>query len=58
MIWNHNATEPENKDWHRVFVWWPTDMGDGRTVWLQWVERRFKFALRYEHYEYREVPSP
>lgn len=30
-------------EWHPWFAWWPVEVGDGKTAWLQTVERRLKY---------------
>jgi hypothetical protein len=30
-------------EWHSWFAWFPVEVGDGQTAWLQTVERRLHF---------------
>lgn len=30
-------------EWHLWFAWFPVEVGDGETAWLQTVERRLKW---------------
>jgi len=37
---NRRAPRSGEKDWHKVFAWYPVrDLGTGRRLWLQHVER-------------------
>ena len=53
MVWGKKETYKNT--WHRYFVFLPTTLDDGRTIWLGWVERRYShFAVPGgEVYNYR-----
>lgn len=57
----YNRWERECK-WHNWFALWPVDVADGKTAWLQTVERRIKYRMSeprivvewmFINYEYR-----
>lgn len=44
----------DQRQWHPMFAWWPVTTIDGQRVWLERVERRYKFSSWWEdYYEYR-----
>lgn len=46
------------REWHRVFAWWPVTTVDGYHVWLEHIERRYRFSSWWDDYfEYR-LPCP
>ena len=48
----------DGQEWHRWFAWKPvTLLGDRKTVWLEFIERRKDFNEEWKtyHWEYREI---
>lgn len=43
MIWGQTTADRQHRErsWHRWFAWYPVVLQDGRTAWLQTVERIF-----------------
>jgi len=46
------------REWHTVFAWLPVVTDDGQRIWLEHVERRYRFSSWWEDYfEYRPHPD-
>lgn len=46
------------REWHRVFAWWPVVTIDGRRVWWEHVERRYRFSSWWDDYYEFRAPLP
>lgn len=50
---------PDINEWHPMFAWWPVTTIDGKRVWLERVERRYRNSSWWEDYfDYRLPPTP
>lgn len=48
----------DGREWHSVFAWWPVTTICGKRVWLEQVDRRYKFSSWWEdYYEFRLAPE-
>jgi hypothetical protein len=47
----------DQREWHRVFAWWPVVTQDGLRVWLEPVERRYWGSSWFDDYFHYRLPA-
>lgn len=67
MKFNCGSTKAAEKrerwlNWHRVFAWWPTRVGDNDCRWLECIERKYDwvgtaYLIPYDP-KYRAIGKP